>query len=89
MLVEVRTFHLSSGVDDAAFLAADAEAQAERSPLPGFVRRTTARGDEAGIWLVLTFWHSATDAKAAGPEAAIEGLVDAATERVERYVTLD
>ncbi len=89
MLVEVRTFRVAPGVDEAAFVAADAGSQAERSPLTGFVRRTTARGEEAGTWLVLSFWASPDAADAAGPEALLAGLVDATTERVERFVTLD
>ena len=88
MLVEVRTFRLAEGVEESTFLAADAEAQARRNPLPGFVRRTTARGAE-GAWLVLTFWHSAADADAAGPEAPLDGLVDPGSDRADRYVTLE
>ena len=87
MLLETTTFRLADGVDEAAFLAADARRQAELSPRRGFVRRTTARG-EAGEWLVLAMWGSAADADAA-PPAVPEDLVDPGSVRTGRYETLD
>jgi hypothetical protein len=87
MLVELTTFRLAEGVDEAAFLLADAELQAELSPQPGFVRRTTARGDD-GAWLVLAMWWSAAHADGA-PAPVPAGLVDAASVRRERSTTLD
>jgi hypothetical protein len=87
VLVELTTFRLADGVDEAAFLAADAEVQAELSPEPGFVRRTTARGDD-GTWLVLAMWWSAGHADEAPPPVPTD-LVDEGSLRRERYTTLD
>jgi hypothetical protein len=87
VLLETTTFRLAEGVAEVAFLAADKELQAELSPQPGFVRRTTARG-EAGEWLVLAMWWSAAEADAASA-AVPEDLVDPASVRRGRYETLD
>jgi len=87
MLIETSTFRLAAGADETAFLEADRVLQAELSPTPGFLRRTTARG-EAGEWLVLVLWRSAADA-AAGLAAASSDLVDPASLDVRRYTTLD
>jgi hypothetical protein len=87
VLVELTTFRLAPGVDEAAFLAADAEVQAELSPEPGFVRRTTARGED-GAWLVLAMWWTAGHADDAPPPVPAD-LVDAASLHRERYTTLD
>ena len=88
MLIETSTFRLAAGADDAAFLEADRVLQAELSPMPGFLRRTTARGEE-GEWLVLVLWRSAADADAAGRAATPPDLVDPASLDVRRYATLD
>jgi hypothetical protein len=87
VLVELTTFRLATGVDEAAFRTADAEVQEELSPQTGFLRRTTARGED-GSWLVLALWWSATEADAA-PSPVPTALVDAASVRRERYTTLD
>jgi hypothetical protein len=93
-LIEIHTFRLRDGVDDATFLHADERVQQDFVPnLTGFVRRTAARGD-AGSWLVLTLWYEAANADAAAAidneaRARFVGLIDPATERVERYNTLD
>ena len=81
VLIEVRTFRLAAGVDDATFLAADAEAQARAHLARGIVRRTTAR-DGDGRWLVLTSWYDAECADGAGDDGLAELVTD---ERVERY----
>jgi hypothetical protein len=86
VLLETTTFRLAAGVDEDAFLAADEALQEELSPRPGFLRRTTARG-EAGEWLVLTMWGSAGDADAA-PRPVPEPLVDPASVRTGRFSTL-
>jgi hypothetical protein len=63
-VIELTTFRLRDGVDEAAFVAADAAAQTGFFyQQPGLVRRTTARG--ADDWLVVTWWGSAEDADAA------------------------
>ena len=55
----------------------------------GFVRRTTARGDD-GEWMVLTFWGTEQDAEAgASASTALSGVIDPATLRTKRYETLD
>ncbi len=87
MLIETTTFRLAAGVDEAAFLAADEALQAELSPWPGFVRRTTARG-AAGEWLVLALWATPDEADAA-PSAVPGDLVDPGSVRADRYQTLD
>jgi hypothetical protein len=87
MLLETTIFRLADGVDEAAFLAADEALQAELSPRPGFVRRTTARG-AAAEWLVLTLWWSA-DAADDAPAAVPEDLVDPGSVRRDRFETLD
>lgn len=96
MLVEVNTFRLAAGADEARFLVADERVQQEFAPFrPGFVRRTTARGD-AGEWAVVTLWDAREHAVAAEQAAASHpaatdflALVDPASCRVARYDTLD
>jgi hypothetical protein len=57
--VELTTFRLRDGVDEAAFLEADAAVQAFAHVQPGLIRRTTAREAAGGDdWLVLTLWGS-------------------------------
>ncbi|HYZ92257.1 MAG TPA: hypothetical protein VFA34_07675 [Actinomycetota bacterium] len=63
--------------------------------LPGFMRRTTARGED-GEWIVVTLWDTAADAEAA-EELAEEhdvtqlyaSFVDQSTVHRARYTTLD
>lgn len=94
MIIEHRTFRLASGTDEASFLAADHRVQTDVAPFQrGFIRRTTARGDD-GRWLVETLWYSDVDAIAAseadGP--AIDSFhvcVDPASVHLERWSTLD
>jgi heme-degrading monooxygenase HmoA len=96
MLIEITMFRLVDGADEAAFLEADKRVQDEFIPnIPGFARRTTARGGD-GEWLVVVLWSSAQEADAAAelsqedPETrAFQGFVDAATVRTNRYTTLD
>jgi hypothetical protein len=56
--------------------------------LAGFVRRTTARG-ENGEWLVVTLWSSAAEADAAPAATDFMALVDPASVSLQRYATLD
>jgi heme-degrading monooxygenase HmoA len=96
MVVEITTFRLVDGADEAAFLEADHRVQTEFFPnFPGFTRRTTARGHD-GEWLVVVLWGSEQNAKAAeqlGSEhaamQAFSAFVDASTVRVRRYTSLD
>ncbi len=93
MIIEHHVFTLASGVDEADFLAADVAVQTEFAPFQhGFIRRTTAR--DGDTWLVETLWFSDDDAAAAGSAdhpavAALDACVDAASERRNRFATLD
>src|SRR5438105_62108 len=95
-LIEILAFQLAAGVDDDEFLRADRAVQDEFVPfLPGFIRRTTARGD-GGQWLVVTLWGSAADADACEraakdhpAAAALAALLDSSSVRSKRYTTLD
>lgn len=93
MIIEHRTFRLAAGTAEADFLAADRRVQQEAAPFrDGFVRRTTARGDD-GRWLVETLWYdeASADAAAASPspvEDAFDALVDLASQRIERWTDL-
>jgi hypothetical protein len=94
VLIELTTFNLAGGTDEAAFLEADRAVQAELNCREGFVRRTTARGEE-GDWLVMTVWRTGEDAERAAPVPSgagvetLEPLVDAATVGTRRFFTLD
>ena len=95
-MIEITTFRLGAAVDEADFLEADRLVQTRFSPRrPGFLRRTTARGED-GSWLVLVLWGSADHATAAAEAAttdpwttALAALVDPASVRVARYTELD
>jgi hypothetical protein len=84
MLIEIYVFQLRDGADEDAFLAADKEAQSELSPARGFVRRTTARG-ENGNWLVLTFWDGS---QPIATTDKLEPFIDPATARTARFNAL-
>ena len=96
MIVEVATFKLTGGADEAAFLAADKAVQEELVPRrPGFVRRTTARGDD-GEWLVVALWRTTADAESTAELAhdhpagqAFAGFLDQSTVEIRRYQTID
>ena len=92
MVVELLTFRLASGVDEAAFLEADARVQAQLSSREGFMRRTTARAADDGEWLVVSLWSSVEAAETGSPGHGLDGLdglVDDATAVRKRYLTLD
>ena len=95
-IIDVWTFRLAGDVDEGIFLEADRRVQ-ERYMLshPGFLRRTTARGDD-GEWAVIMLWRSRDEAEA--PEgalrddpvvAAFASLLDPSSVGVHRYATLD
>ncbi|HUZ44714.1 MAG TPA: hypothetical protein VMU63_09950 [Acidimicrobiales bacterium] len=92
-MIEIRVFSLKAGVSEADFLAADVRVQTEFAPFqPGFIRRTTARGEGNHSWLVLTLWGSgdlasaAVEAMNADPAgAALIALIDPATERLAHF----
>jgi hypothetical protein len=90
-VIELTTFRLRPGVDEAALVAADAAVQtAFAYQQRGLRRRTTAKGAD-GEWLVSTLWDSVDDAKraeAAAPQdpaaAAFAALtVDVSVRRYE------
>ncbi len=96
MVIEIMTFRLSSGIDDAVFLAADREVQSDFAyRQAGLLRRTTARG-EGGEWIVVDLWHSPEEAdRCAGRwgndpvTAEFISLLDENSVRTQRYTTLD
>ena len=95
MIVEVVTFRLAPGADEAAFLEADERVQQEFVPhRPGFVRRTTARGSD-GQWLVLVLWQSNDQADTAHVVAESDSIIghfmsllDADSLKVARFESL-
>lgn len=96
-VMEVMTFRLQHDVEETSFLEADRRVQTEFVPNHvGFVRRTTARGDAGGAWVVVTLWASEADADASaskGVDDAVVGtfmsFVDPTSVQVGRYRTLD
>jgi hypothetical protein len=91
VLIEIVTFNLAPGADEAAFLAADQRLQADIAIAQrGLIRRTTARGADGG-WLVLTLWASdaAADGAPSLEDAGVSGFVDRATLARSRYTSLD
>jgi hypothetical protein len=64
-VLEILTFRLGPGVDEATFRGIDARLQVEVCyQQPGFVRRTLGRHDD-GRWLVLTIWTNSESAATA------------------------
>ena len=94
--MELTTFRLRDGVDEAAFLAADAEVQAFAHLQPGLIRRTTGRDASGGDeWLVLVLWATwelADAAVEAGRTSeavqAFESMIDPASVQVRRFESL-
>jgi heme-degrading monooxygenase HmoA len=95
-VIEITTFRLAPHADEHAFLDADRRVQTEVVPNhPGFLRRTTARGDD-GAWLVVVLWRSADEADASRRVAEdhpvtrqFNELLDGTSIRTARYSTLD
>jgi hypothetical protein len=95
-MIEIFTFRLVEGADEAAFVLADARLQTEFFyGQPGLVRRTTARGTD-GEWLVVLLWNSEGDADAAVKKynddpavIAFLAMVDSDTLIGKRYQPLD
>jgi hypothetical protein len=96
-VIETMTFRLAADTDAQRFLEADRRVQTEFAyRQPGLLRRTTARDDGAGEWIVIDLWASAADADACARrwrDAPVVrdflALVDEATVEVTRYSTLD
>jgi hypothetical protein len=95
-VIELTTFELRAGVDQAAFLALDKAMQEEFFPTgAGFLRRTTARSD-GGQWLVVTLWADEGDAERSATSAVDDPVVGAFMAALDptsvsgtRYRTLD
>jgi hypothetical protein len=95
-LIEIFSFKLLPGADEAAFLAADKRLQAEFAyQQPGLMRRTTARATD-GEWVVIDLWRSEADADRTsnvwGPDpvtAEFQSFVDPDTVLVRRFDELD
>ena len=96
MVIETTTFRLNDSTDTNEFLAADHRFQTEVVPRrPGFLRRTTARGND-GEWCVVTLWASMADAESSAASARAHtrtaelfAHVDAASIEVRRYESID
>ena len=65
LTVELVTFKLNEGADEAAFLQAADAVMADIRQLPGYVRRELLKGDD-GQWIDVVHWRSRADALAAG-----------------------
>ncbi len=95
-MIEIFSFKLMPGAEEAAFLAVDKRLQAEFAyQQPGLLRRTTARGS-GGEWVVIDLWKSEADADRTenvwGNDpltAEFAGYVDPDTVQVRRYDELD
>lgn len=94
MIIEHHTFRLANGVTEDRFLELDRAVQTGFSMFQeGFLRRTTARGDD-GEWLIESMWWFTENAERAlasedATVVALRAAIDPATERVRRYETLD
>ena len=93
--MELTTFRLREGVDEADFRRADEAAQAFFHLQPGLLRRTTARDIANGEWLVAILWASWGQADAAADAArddasmqAYESMIDPASVQVRRFESL-
>jgi hypothetical protein len=95
-VIEVTTFRLRAGVEETDFFTLDKAVQEEFiAAHPGFLRRTTARGND-GRWLVVTLWtgeteadHSATLAVDDPVVGAFMAALDPTSVESARYRTLD
>ena len=98
MVVEVTTFRVSAGTDDAALVDADARWQeALMLRASGFVRRTFGRSvDDARGWAAISLWGTLDDAIAAQGLASADAagqafyaFAEEGTIEVRRYTALD
>jgi hypothetical protein len=95
-MIEIMTFRLAPGADEAGFKSADRRVQTHFAyHQAGLLRRTTARRDD-GVWIVIALWRSGQDADASGEDwnrddlaAEFMSFIDASSVRTERYATLD
>jgi hypothetical protein len=96
VVVEITEMRMRAGVDEAELLELDRRLQQDVFPfLRGFVRRTTARGEDRW-WAFVVLWSDPEDADGAAaaldtdPVATeLHELAEDGTARRRRYVTLD
>jgi heme-degrading monooxygenase HmoA len=95
-VIETMTFRLRPGTGEEEFLLADRRVQTEFVPNhPGFLRRTTARGED-GQWVVISLWASEADAEASAARgvdhpvvAEFMAAVEPTSVTTRRYSSLD
>jgi hypothetical protein len=95
VILDIKSFRLNAGSDEAAFLKADERLRREFTyKQPGILRCTTAKGGD-GEWLVLLLWASmeAADGPSGGSgkpvvEAWLD-FIDQSTARIERFEAVD
>jgi hypothetical protein len=95
-VIEIETFLLADGVDEAAYVSADAVVQTDVVyQQRGLARRTTARGGADGRWAVITIWYD-IETRDTAAEAAVgheaervrRSLMAPNSRRVESYESL-
>lgn len=63
-VVEITTFRLNDGVEDAAFLDLSPQITAFAKAQPGFIHRSLTHSED-GVWMDYVRWATLEDAKAA------------------------
>jgi hypothetical protein len=94
-MIEIMSFRLAAGTDEAAFRAADRSVQNEfAGQQSGLLRRTTARSSN-GDWIVIDRWRSEQDSDACAAlwgqdqvTATFMAFLDPATIQNTRYAEL-
>jgi hypothetical protein len=94
-MIEIITFRLADGTDEAAFRTIDGRVQVELAyQQPGLLRRTLGRRDET--WLVLQIWATSEAADAASAafassslRAELIAMVDPDSLAVDRFEGVD
>jgi hypothetical protein len=87
-VIDITTFRLADGVDEAAFLVVDERVRTgDLYQRPELARATTARADD-GSWAVIVLWGGA-DYAVDLMTTELSSVVDASTVERRRYTTLD
>jgi hypothetical protein len=87
-VIDITTFRLAEGVDEAAFLAVDERVRTgDLYQRHGLVRATTARADDGG-WAVIVLWYEAANVVDL-MTTELAAVVDASSVERRRYTTLD
>lgn len=84
-MTEITTFRLRPGVEEAAFVAADARAQTDFFyQQPGIARRTLAKGvNDTGEWCTVTLWWTLADAENAEAVSTVNVAYTAMTSFID------